>query len=124
MRLINTPITKTGQVKYFELFKIFVLVMGLVMSFSFISNQIEVHNDIIVSASLSIVSTLILMLFLAQFVLETVNLYYIVTSIILPFISVGYTVKITLVELFETVKRFFKNSKPRSDFSRLCVMRC
>ncbi|AIO17922.1 hypothetical protein KQ51_00018 [Candidatus Izimaplasma bacterium HR1] len=125
MRLINSPITKNGEVKYFELFKIFVLVMGVVMSFSFISNQVEIENYTLVRISLTILMMVIVVLFGAVLTNETFELIELIKTFILPLLNLRYNVKLSIKSIFSNLNYFINNSlKPRSHFSRLCVMRC
>ena len=126
MRLFNSPFTKTGEVKYFELFKIFVLVMGVVMSFSFFSNQIEVANYLVVKIAISALMMLITILFSTLLIIETNDMFVLLKSIFAPlFINFRNELRLSITEIFSTLSYYLYNIiKPRSQFSRLCVMRC
>lgn len=125
MRLIRSPFTKTGEVKYLELLKIVVFVMSIITSFSFYSNQIEIGSTEIASKLIAIVYVLFVFFAVYEVSVGLKEVLLQLKSFVLPYIEYGSeTVMYVFEVLTISVVGFVNKIKPRSHCSRLCVMRC
>ncbi len=125
MRILKSPITHDGHVRYFELFKILVLVTASVMSFS--------YGFMAVNPLLSMIRNMygffMGMVFLVSFVMalyfDVKELLQLLKSFVVPWLD--HVISHTLNMLETHVKTIYiplSQTIEKADFNTICVMRC
>lgn len=127
MKIINNPFTKTGDIRYFELLKIFSFLMVFIMAFSLLSNEIVIKSEIIQFLIPSIIIILVYALGLTLAILEILEFIHIMRYMVLPFIAFTLINRFNLlknevIQLSKKLKEEFTYSSFNNN--KLCVMRC
>lgn len=122
---LKNPFTKTGEVKYFELFKLVVFVMVFIMSISYFTNSIELANAYIVE---SIFTFYMLFIYIGLFVsvlFDTISVLKLYSASIIKFIHKLLEIRISLdFDKCSISSEFVQDKYNKMNQIRLCVMRC
>lgn len=122
--MIKAPITKTGEIRYFEFIKIFLLVSFFYSFFSLFASQPHLSLENASVFTINIILYLFVIVLLVAVVFETLELIDLVKSFIVKriplYISFILEFKTIITYKISTIFSTVDNNL----YNKLCVIRC
>ena len=122
INMIKAPITKTGDIRYFEFIKIFVLVSFFIAFTSIIVDQPQFILQISPIVPTTIINVIVLITVVHTIICDLKEIVVILKDVIITYIP-SYNIKLKET-IMEQILPFISIFKPDLLQSKLCVIRC
>lgn len=122
--MIKAPISKTGEIKYFEFIKIAILILLFYAFFSINIEKVSYSFHFATTINILIVNGILFGLFAFTAFLELIELFALIKKTIIKYVPICVFVYSIYETILSVIKEFINNLNNSNNHIKLCVIRC